>query len=65
MHNINSYIHSYVFNSSTEVKALLREYFERSHNLAHQDQELYVLFIQCFEVSLVVTNYIAIMHPSL
>ena len=44
----------YVQYSSTEVRALLKEYFERSHNLAHNDQELYVLCIQCFEVRLVV-----------
>ena len=42
-----------VFDSSTEVRALLKEYFERSDNLARQDQELYVLCIQCFEVRLV------------
>ena len=47
---INSYM--CVFGSSTEVRALLKEYFDRSHDLAHQDQELYILCIQCFEVRL-------------
>ena len=51
MHKINGF--TCVFNSSTEVRALLKEYFERSQNLAHQDQELYVLCIQCFEVRMI------------
>ena len=39
-----------VCDSSTEVRAVMKVYFEKSHDLANQDQELYVLCIQCFEV---------------
>ena len=46
---------SYVlYDSSAEVRALLKVYFKRSYDLAHQDQELYVLCVQCFEVRLVI-----------
>ena len=36
--------------SSTDVRTLLKLYFEKSQDLAHQDKELYVLCVQCFEV---------------
>jgi len=38
------------YDSSTNVQAVLEEYFKRSQDLAQQDQDLYVLCVQCFEV---------------
>ena len=40
----------FVCDSSTEVRAVMKVYFEKSYDLANQDQELYVLCVQCFEV---------------
>ena len=40
----------FVCDSSTEVRVVMKVYFEKSHDLANQDQDLYVLCIQCFEV---------------
>ena len=39
-----------VCGSSTEVRAVLKIYFEKSRDLVYEDQELYVLCVQCFEV---------------
>ena len=38
--------------SSEEVKEYLKEYFDRSEAVVGGDQNLYLLCIQCFEVSL-------------